>query len=340
MRDTGRGQRGLVVLTLFWLVAARASGAEVHVSSVDSVAMTVSDLDRSVAFYSRVLDFEKVSEHEVAGDDYEHLFGVFGIRVRVVHMRLGREQLELMQFLAPRGRPIPVDSHSNDCWFQHVAIVVSDMDAAYERLRSSHVEYASSGPQRLPDWNPHAGGIQAFYFRDPDGHNLEVLAFPADKGAARWHVRNGPLFLGIDHTAIVVSDTQASLRFYRDLLGLTVAGTSENYGTEQEHLNNVFGARLQITSLRASEGPGIEFLEYLAPRTGRPMPGDTQANDLWYWQINLRAGDSSSFEQQARRAGARFVSSGTTRSSDRALGFDAAIVLRDPDGHATLIAEP
>ena len=73
------------------------------------------------------------------------------------------------------------------------------------------------------------------------------------------------LFLGIDHTAIVISDTDASLRFYRDVLGLQVVGESENYGPEQERLNNVFGARLRITSLRAASGPGVEFLEYLAP---------------------------------------------------------------------------
>ena len=80
------------------------------------------------------------------------------------------------------------------------------------------------------------------------------------------------LFLGIDHTAIVVWDTDASLKFYRDLLGMHVAGESENYGTEQEHLNNVFGAHLRITALRGASGPGIELLEYLAPRDGRPFP--------------------------------------------------------------------
>jgi catechol 2,3-dioxygenase-like lactoylglutathione lyase family enzyme len=186
------------------------------------------------------------------------------------------------------------------------------MDQAYARLRSFKVEHASSGPQRLPDWNPNAGGIEAFYFRDPDGNFLEILHFPPDKGAAKWHEAHGKLFLGIDHTAIVVSDTEASLHFYRDRLGLRVVGTSENYGTEQEHLNNVFGAHLAITALRASRGPGIEFLEYLAPRGGRPMPADTQANDDWYWQINLRTQDAA------------LPAVGT--------------VVRDPDGHASLIA--
>ena len=149
-----------------------------------------------------------------------------------------------------------MDSRSNDRWFQHIAIIVSDMDKAYAWLRQNKVEHASSGPQRLPDWNKNAGGIWAFYFKDPDGHPVEVLQFPPDKGPAKWHRPTDKLFLGIDHTAIVVSDTDASLRFYRDLLGMQVAGESENYGTEQEHLNNVFGAHLRITALRERRRAG------------------------------------------------------------------------------------
>src|SRR5213594_2763927 len=106
--------------------------------------------------------------------------------MRVVGMRLGDERIELMEYLTPRGRPIPADSRSHDRWFQHIAIVVSDMDRAYARLREHRVAHASSGPQRLPDWNPNAGGIRAFYFKDPDGHTLEVLSFPPGKGHPRW----------------------------------------------------------------------------------------------------------------------------------------------------------
>jgi len=330
----------LMVLSLLYLVCGGASAADAvpSVTAVDSVAISVSDIDRAVDFYSRVLTFEKVADREVAGEEYEHLFGVFGSRVRVVRMRLGDEHIELMQFLAPRGRPIPIDSHSNDRWFQHIAIVVSNMSAAYTRLRSFHVEHASSAPQRLPDWNPNAAGIEAFYFRDPDEHNLEVLAFPPGKGMPKWHERRDQLFLGIDHTAIVVSDTEASLRFYRDVLGLRVAGTSENYGTEQEHLNNVFGAHLRITSLRASQGPGVEFLEYLVPGTGRVMPADTQPNDLWYWQINLRAPDPAALTSSLRKARSGVVSSGAAELHDTALGWRSGVITRDPDGHASLIA--
>jgi catechol 2,3-dioxygenase-like lactoylglutathione lyase family enzyme len=317
------------ILTLFLCASAFASPPSGgHVSAVDSVGITVNDMDRAVDFYTHVLTFEKVSEREVSGDDYEHLFGVFGMRLHVVRLRLGDESIELMQFLAPRGRPTPVDSKSNDRWFQHVAIIVSNMDDAYARLRSFKVEHASTGPQRLPDWNPNAGGIKAFYFRDPDGNHLEILEFPAGKGDPKWHGKSPPLFMGIDHTAIVVGDTAASLRFYRDSLGMRVAGTSENYGTEQEHLNNVFGAHLAITALRAPHGPGIELLEYLAPRGGRPIPSDTQANDDWYWQINLRATDPDAIAK----------TNGVTRVADGALGFQSGVVVKDPDGHASLLA--
>jgi hypothetical protein len=60
------------------------------------------------------------------------------------------------------------------------------MDAAYRRLREHKVQHASPAPQRLPDWNPNAGGIRAFYFRDPDGHPLEVLSFRPFPRARAW----------------------------------------------------------------------------------------------------------------------------------------------------------
>ena len=200
------------------------------VDGVDAIGITVSDMDRSTDFYSRVLTFEKVSDTEVAGDDYEHLEGVFGSRVRIVRMRLGDEFIELSEFLAPKGRPIPVDSRSNDRWFQHIAIIVSDMETAYRQLRQNKVEHASSSPQRLPDWNKNAGGIEAFYFKDPDDHVLEILHFPDGKGDPKWHHPTDRVFLGIDHTAIVVRDTESSLKFYRDALGMELLYGGEGSG--------------------------------------------------------------------------------------------------------------
>lgn len=313
---------------------ASAQAAQPLAVSVEAVGMTVSDMDRSVKFFSTVLTFEKVSDVEVAGEEYERLQGIFGLRMRVVRMRLGEEQIELTEYLAPRGRPFPVDSRSNDRWFQHFAIIVRDMDQAYQWLRRHKVTHASSGPQRLPDWNKNAGGIKAFYFKDPDGHVVEVLQFPEGKGDPKWHQASDKLFLGIDHTAIVVRDTETSLRFYRNLLGLRVAGESENYGTEQERLNNVFGARLRITALRAASGFGIEFLEYLAPRDGRPYPEDARPNDLLHWQTRLVTIDADAAGEQFRKARVPHISPQVIALPDAALGFRKGIVVRDPDGHA------
>src|SRR5512143_610765 len=97
------------------------------------IGFTVADIDRSVSFYSDALAFEKVADFRTGGPRYDRLQGVFGSHVRIVHMRLGDQIVELTQHVAPPdGRPIPVSSHSNDLWFQHVAIVVSDMHRAYE----------------------------------------------------------------------------------------------------------------------------------------------------------------------------------------------------------------
>jgi catechol 2,3-dioxygenase-like lactoylglutathione lyase family enzyme len=329
----------LLSLTLRIPPAQAQPGGSPPVHAVDAIGITVGDMDRAVDFYSKVLTFEKVSDVEVAGDGYENLQGIFGLRMRVVRMRLGDEFIELTEYLAPKGRPIPVESRSNDRWFQHVAIIVSDMDKAYRWLRQNKIEHASTGPQRLPDWNKNAAGIWAFYFKDPDGHPLEVLQFPPDKGAEKWRRPSGKLFLGIDHTAIVVWDTDASVKFYRDLLGLRVAGESENYGTEQEHLKNVFGARLRITALRAASGPGIELLEYLAPRDGRPFPADEQANDLVHRQTTLVTGNAEAVVRDLRAAHIRFVSSGAVQDPEAKLGFHKSFLVRDPDGHVIALSE-
>jgi len=306
-------------------------------SVVDSVAIPVHDMDRAVRFYTDVLAFQKVDDRELVGSDYEHFYGVFGARVRIVRLVLGTEAVELTQFLAPRGRPLPADSRSNDRWFQHVAIIVSDMDRAYAALRARGVDHASTGPQTLPDWNKDAGGIRAFYFRDPDGNHLEILQFPHGKGQARWQAKER-LFLGIDHTAIVVGNTDASLGFYRDTLGMRVVGTAENYGAEQERLNNVFGVRLRITALRAEEGMGVELLDYLAPRTGRPIPTDSAANDAWHWQVNfardeLASVDAAIHAHSGNPGAAAYVSPGAVDFPVPARLGSRALLLRDPDGH-------
>lgn len=328
----------LAFIAFFTSIASGQTG----VQKVESVGFTVSDMDRAIDFYTRVLPFEKVSDTEIWGDGFERLSGVFGARARVARFRLGDEILELTEYLNSNGRPVPVDSRSNDRWFQHAAIIVSDMDKAFEVLRKNKVRFASTAPQTLPKSIPNAAGIKAFYFKDFDNHVLEILQFPADKGARKWHelAKTGKLFLGIDHTAIVVGDTDASLKFYRDALGLSVAGESVNFGTEQEHLNNVFGARLHITGLRAAEdGIAVEFLEYLAPRDGKPFPRDTRSSDLWHWQTSFESNGVNPLAEILSKNKFDLISPGVISTGGNNFAYKRALLTRDADGHAVRVIE-
>jgi len=330
--------RTLLALLLLALLAGPAHAGVARVDEVACIGTTVSDLDRSVAFYVRLLGFLRRGEREEVGPELERLTGVFAARTRTATLSLGSECLELTEYVAQRGRPIAADARSNDREFQHIAIVVSDMDLAYARLRSARVEHASSGPQELPAWNAAAGGIRAFYFRDPDRHVLELIWFPPGKGAQRWQATatNPPLTLGIDHTAIGVVDTEAALAFYRGQLGLEEAGHSENWGTEQEQLNAVRGAHLRITQVRARRGPGIEFLEYLAPRDGRPYPADERGNDLFHWHVRLVTSSGEAVLRSLRGAKASFIGLPGPPPPSPTL----PIRFRDPDGHVLELVNP
>ena len=268
------------------LLAASLAFADSAAQCVDRIVVPVSQLERAAGFYADALSFVPDEPGVSSG----------------VVLRLGKETIELVQ---RAGRAVPADSHSNDGWFQHLAIVVSDIDRAYAHVLRAGAVPISAGTQRLPSWNPNAGGIRAVYFRDTDSHPLELIQFPAGKGEARWQDKER-LFLGIDHTAIATAETQRSLAFYRDRLGFHIAGTSENWGIEQERLSAIPGVHVRITTLRAASGPGIELLDYLTPRGGRPIPTDTMPDDLWAEEIVLHS--------------ANIPVAGET--------------LRDPDGHA------
>jgi catechol 2,3-dioxygenase-like lactoylglutathione lyase family enzyme len=344
--DGARRAVRLLLLTLIlvgWPVVVIAlDGGRVEVERVAMIGFTVSDMDRSVAFYSDVLTFEKVADFRVNGPAYDQLEGVFGANMRIVHLKLGDQVVELTQYVSPPGgRPIPVPSRSNDLWFEHMAIVVSDMERAYAVLQRHQVRQISPAPQTIPPSNVPAAGIKALKFRDPDNHDLELIWFPPGKGAPRWQKPSDRLFLGIDHTAIAVSNTKASLAFYRDLLGMKVTGGSLNTGITQEYLDSVFGARVRVTAVSPPvEPPHVEFLEYEAPPGGRPMPVDTLANELWHWQTSLVVADVKSASEALRAAGVRFVGPAVVAIPDRSLGFANAIMVLDPDGHAMRLVEP
>src|SRR2546427_12822463 len=100
-----------IALGLLLLLASLASAEQPLVDRVDTVNMTVGDIDRAVDFYSKVLTFKKVSDTEVAGGTYEKLQGGVGLRMHGVRMRPRGEYIEFAEYLAPEGRAISRDSH-------------------------------------------------------------------------------------------------------------------------------------------------------------------------------------------------------------------------------------
>ncbi|WP_242057976.1 MULTISPECIES: GMC oxidoreductase [Nostoc] len=154
------------------------SQTDVQVQRIRAIGLTVMNCDRSLHFYTQALGFKFVSDITVAAEDYNDLEGVTRANIRIITLQLGDELIELMEYLNIPSQPIPSDSQSNDLWFQHLAIVVSDMDSAYTHLRSFPIQPISTAPQTIPPGNEASGGVRAFKFKDPDGHDLELIWFP------------------------------------------------------------------------------------------------------------------------------------------------------------------
>jgi catechol 2,3-dioxygenase-like lactoylglutathione lyase family enzyme len=270
------------------------------------ISRVVAQLDRAAAFYADGLGFRAVSHDRGDPDELEAL-GLGDAPAERIVMRLGAEEIALVRFATP-GRRYPPDSQGSDLWFQHLAIVVDDMDMAHAHLmsRDGWRPISIGGPQTLPPTN---GGVRAFKFRDPDGHPLELIWFPPGQGRPVWReaVSDRP-FLGIDHSALSVASTPDSLEFY-NALGFVVAERSFNQGPAQERLDGLPGAKARITSLRpvSQEGPGLELLAYEPPGGSAPAGA---VNDIVTDWVTLEALPSSG---------------------------GAARALRDPDGHLMVL---
>jgi catechol 2,3-dioxygenase-like lactoylglutathione lyase family enzyme len=304
--SSGRGRRG----------NARREPCHVRVQAecIDSIHRVVSNLARAESFYRSALGFHTQSKGPLDCGLMEAL-GVADRTASEVRMRLGREDLVLVQF-EPQGSDYPVGSQSDDLWFQHIAIVVRDMNQAYARLCSNTGWHPISdhGPQTLP---ASSGGVSAFKFRDPDRHPLELLWFPPGHGRALWHewaqqpAASDEPFLGIDHSALAVSSTRRSIAFYHSL-GLRISTRSLNSGPEQSRLDGISDARVRVTGLRpASEtGPGLELLAYQPPGRARQSSSAADLSTDWTTLTGILAG----------------------RPEDQAAAADPG-VLMDPDGH-------
>jgi catechol 2,3-dioxygenase-like lactoylglutathione lyase family enzyme len=312
-----------------------------QIQSVEKVTITVSDVDKIKLFYTDAFGAKEIKTTVFKKNEFGALFNIndAATEVKTVLLQIGSEFIELQSFKGKniKSLPIPEDSKSNDLWFQHIAVVVPNMEKAFDAIHQKMAVFVSTAPQTLPAYLPAAAGISAFYFRDPDGHNLEVINFPKGKGNPKWQADTTITFAGIDHTAIGVSNTDAQYKFYKDILGMTIGGHSENYGTEQEHLNQVFGARLWITGMQAPKGFGVEFLQYLAPPGGRKYPANSHVYDLWHWHTTVKVNDIENVYKKCVDGKFKQISKGLISFDNKEISYTKAFMVRDADGHAILI---
>jgi catechol 2,3-dioxygenase-like lactoylglutathione lyase family enzyme len=310
---------------------------------IEAVGFPCADAEASAAFFCDGLGFRFLEEELLEDPSETAPFALEGARLRRLRLGAGEEWLDLLQVLDPGEgrrppRPIPPDSRSCDLLFQHLCLVTPDLEALHARLEpllaAGMITAVSAAPQRLPDWNTAAAGIRAYKFRDPDGHNLELLQFPSGKGDARWHPAPGtpvPLLLGIDHSAIAIADTERTRAFYASVLALAPLASGENSGPEQDRLDGLEDTRVRITPLRCPRGMGIETLEYLAPNRGRPRPADLEPQDPASWHIRFVVRDLEGVGERAEACGGRVL--GGLPAGRRGLR------LADPDGHGLLVIE-
>lgn len=239
-------------------------------------------------------------------------------------LRLGQQIVRLIR--PPSiGRAYPAGVAGWSPLFQHIAIVASDMASAYARLCSvpGWSAISASGPQVLP---AASGGVIAFKFRDPEGHPLELIAFAPGATPVPWRqpARNG--CLGIDHSAVSVSNTLKSVAFY-EALGLHRSGGSLNVGREQAELDDVRNAEVEVTALSPVQStPHVELLCYLGDfdrNTPSQAVNDMSATRLVFMVENLGTLEAICSGYPDKLLSAPVQVNGTICSA----------LLRDPDGH-------
>jgi catechol 2,3-dioxygenase-like lactoylglutathione lyase family enzyme len=293
-------------------------------AKLSRIVLICRNAERLVAFYRRAFGFVPCDAAQQNDPSFAELIGRADGEAWITTLRLGNQVIALAE-PRPPGRTYPLDVAGWDPRFQHFAIVVSDMAAAYARLQGVRewTPISISGPQALPATS---GGVTAFKFRDPEGHPLELLAYAANARPTHWAFQSDHPGLGIDHSAISVADSGRSMAFYSGL-GLARVGGSLNSGPEQQKLDNVSDAIVEVTALASPSHPTphVELLCYRGIFDRRTLFADPE--DVAATQLAFEV-DGDTFDKFVASERAAIVA-GSIKSASGEL----RVLLRDPDGH-------
>jgi catechol 2,3-dioxygenase-like lactoylglutathione lyase family enzyme len=301
------------------------------VQKLSRIEIICSEPDRLSDFYESSFGFTRTGEVSIADPAFGELVGVQGATARGITLQLGEQEIELVG-VRPLGRSYPRGVSGRSSIFQHFAIVVADMGSAYARLsaRAGWTTISIDGPQLLP---VSSGGVTALKFRDPEGHPLELIAFPRDDTPTKWQSSSAAECLGIDHSAISVAVTERSVKFY-ERLGLRRTSGSLNIGPEQDKLDDIAGALVKVTAMAPPiTTPHVELLCYRGEvdcQSALPATNDIAATRL-----------VMKVESEAALEGLCAQNPGTILSDPvRFEHGGLRAMLRDPDGHLLCLETP
>jgi catechol 2,3-dioxygenase-like lactoylglutathione lyase family enzyme len=135
---------------------------------IEHVGLSVSDLDRSIAFYCGLLGLKLARKLEFPSDSrIGEINGMPSSSARIAHLESGKAMLELFEYVEPRGKPIPAGARQADNGYIHIGLTSSDTRADYARLRQSGVEFLGEPVELRPN-------VWIVYFRGPDGEICEL----------------------------------------------------------------------------------------------------------------------------------------------------------------------
>ena len=146
-----------------------------QIIAADHTGITVSNLERSLAFWQDVLGFELSHRAHHTGDLASEVTGVPGADISIAVLKGYGHKIELLEYLAPPDRK-HIDLRPCDVGSMHVAFTVDNLDAVLRMIAASGWK-AAGRPQTLKS-GPNAGK-RVVYVRDPDGTIIELMQPPS-----------------------------------------------------------------------------------------------------------------------------------------------------------------
>jgi catechol 2,3-dioxygenase-like lactoylglutathione lyase family enzyme len=143
--------------------------------AADHTGITVSDLEKSLAFWRDVLGFEFSHRTHQTGGLAAQITGVAGAEISLAVVKAPGHKIELLQYHLPDDRKKVNDRRPCDLGFIHIALTVDDLDAVLERIAASG--WHSAGEPQVLTSGPNAGK-RVIYVHDPDGTTIELMQGP------------------------------------------------------------------------------------------------------------------------------------------------------------------